>query len=661
MQECMTCLKEHLVRVQVRRALVQKWVRRVRKTSAAFAQICPQFVISSGLAELLVEWEFVVRFVVFVEPYLVAERMRNILHPVGTGLETGAVVPPIELDTLLMAEVLLLPVERLLLAVTAIERIDIGEELLGVRLLHFPGRVADDGVKAWGLTLEDIREFQFPVEEAMGNAQLADDLLRSGGGLQEVHRQWRVLQQITRPEPDGAPCVESRTKLAIGGAASKMLLIDPPALLGLVNRQVMNLLENANEVIVYADGRKLRLEEFEGFRAPGADELHQLGPNLLFPILDGVGPFVAFLGIPLFPVVINELLSILVAAIAVPSHGGVVLKPVEPATDERVAGLHLVIEEAEGQARIHGLNPEGKTGEFDGKLIQVDAIKAALYNVAAEVGAQVVVEVWIADGLGDCFIGQLGRGLCIREPNNNAGWIRHEPLVVVQAFHRCVGQESQRRQKKGAGATGRVTNLDGQDLFRLTRRIAFVGQFSKSAAGDWARKLGTSVESTGALSGVTFADQIPLTREDGAGHKAPGGLVDILVIGALFLRRRLAFRLLDQFGGLPGPARPRGEGLPVLPPGLRGVAGIRDEVFLDHDLREYIAGFRPLFWRFLFVFFSCVVGVIIAGRSLLVRHFEFLEQLGDLIRGHGIQLQEGARRLVAQVEEDDGRISFRSA
>jgi hypothetical protein len=248
-----------------------------------------------------------------------------------------------------------------------------------------------------------------------------------------------------------------------------------------------------------------------------------------------------------------------------------------------------VIQEAEGQAGIHGFDPEGKARKFDRKLIQVDAIQAALYNVAAEVGAQVVIEVWIAEGLGDGLIGQPGYGLSVREPDDDAGWIRHEPLVVVQAFHQCVGQESQCRQKKGAGATGRITDLEGQDLFRLTRRIPFVGQLSKSAAGDWARKLRTSVESTGALSGVTFADQIPLTREDGAGHKAPGGLVEIVVIGALFLWRRLAFRLLDQFGGFRRTARPRVDALPLLLPVLRGVAGIRDEVFLDYDLRRVAA------------------------------------------------------------------------
>jgi hypothetical protein len=113
--------------------------------------------------------------------------------------------------------------------------------------------------------------------------------------LQEVHWQWRVLQQITRPEPNGAPGIERLAKLAIGGAGSKMLLIDPAALLGFVDGQVMNLLENADEVIVYADRRKLLLEELEGFRAPGADDLHEFRTDLLLLVLDCLGPFVTLL------------------------------------------------------------------------------------------------------------------------------------------------------------------------------------------------------------------------------------------------------------------------------------------------------------------------------------------------------------------------------
>src|ERR1039458_1478638 len=74
--------------------------------------------------------------------------MCGVLYPVRPSLETRAVVNPIEFDSSLMAEIFRLPIERLLLAVTPIERINIGEELLGVRLLHLPRRVANDGIKS---------------------------------------------------------------------------------------------------------------------------------------------------------------------------------------------------------------------------------------------------------------------------------------------------------------------------------------------------------------------------------------------------------------------------------------------------------------------------------------------------------------------------------
>src|ERR1019366_6007477 len=110
----------------------------------------------------------------------------------------------------------------------------------------------------------------------------------------------------------------------------------------------MNLLEYADEVIVNADGRKLLLKEFESHGAPGPDKLNKLGFHLLFMFLNGMSPFVASLGLPVRSIVMNEFLSVLVAAVAVPCHGGVILKPVEPAPDERVAGLHLVVQESEG-------------------------------------------------------------------------------------------------------------------------------------------------------------------------------------------------------------------------------------------------------------------------------------------------------------------------
>src|ERR1017187_5388179 len=128
---------------------MEEGVRRVSIAAAPLAQVRPQLVVGSGLFKLLCQRKLVVRLVVLVEPYLIAKGMRRILHPVGTGFETRAVVHPIELDSSLNAKILQLPVKRLLLAVTAIERINIGEELLGVRLLHLPRRVTDDRIKSW--------------------------------------------------------------------------------------------------------------------------------------------------------------------------------------------------------------------------------------------------------------------------------------------------------------------------------------------------------------------------------------------------------------------------------------------------------------------------------------------------------------------------------
>ena len=220
----------------------------------------------------------------------------------------------------------------------------------------------------------------------------------------------------------------------------------------------------------------------------------------------------------------NESVVACIAAVAIPGHGRIVLKTVEPASDERVAGLHLVIEEAKGQTRVHGLDPEGKTAELDGELIEIDAVEAALDNVPAEIGAQIVVEVGIADGLGDGLVAQLGCGLPVREADDNASWIRLQAFVVVQAFDQRFCQEPKRGKEKRARAARRVTDLERQNFFRRARHVALVSQFAKSAARDRARKLGTGVKGAGAFSGIAFADQIPFARKDRARHQSSGRL-----------------------------------------------------------------------------------------------------------------------------------------
>ena len=140
----------------------------------------------------------------------------------------------------------------------------------------------------------------------------------------------------------------------------------------------------------------------------------------------------------------SEPVVVFVTPFTLPRHNGVVLETVEPASDERIANLHFVIEETKGQTRIHGFDPEGQATKLDGELIEIDAVEAALDDVTTEVRAQVVVEVRVADGLRDGFVGQLGCGLPVREADDNASRIRVQAFMVVQAFDQGFRQEPQR-------------------------------------------------------------------------------------------------------------------------------------------------------------------------------------------------------------------------
>ena len=92
----------------------------------------------------------------------------------------------------------------------------------------------------------------------------------------------------------------------------------------------------------------------------------------------GINVRILALGNNIFAEVFNKSVVARIAAVTFPGHGGVVLETVEPASDERVAGLHFVIEEAKGQTRVHSLDPEGETAELDGKLVEIDAAKPAV-------------------------------------------------------------------------------------------------------------------------------------------------------------------------------------------------------------------------------------------------------------------------------------------
>src|SRR5437764_10920842 len=97
----------------------------------------------------------------------VPERRADILVPVRQPLVACDVRDPTSLVVGTALKVLPLARKRVLLAVRSVQRIDVREELLGIRLLNFPRRVPDDRVETRLGVREHVREFQLPVKESV--------------------------------------------------------------------------------------------------------------------------------------------------------------------------------------------------------------------------------------------------------------------------------------------------------------------------------------------------------------------------------------------------------------------------------------------------------------------------------------------------------------
>src|ERR1019366_2943760 len=212
----------------------------------------------------------------------------------------------------------------------------------------------------------------------------------------KVHGHWRVIKLIAGPEPDGTPCIECIPEMTIGRSWPEVFLILQAPLLIVIDWHGMQLLKHTDQLILCPRRRELLFKERKGDHTSSANQLHELGLNLVFVLLDGISPFIAPWPFRRVPEVVDKLLPVLVAAVAVPGHGRIILKAIEPAADQGIAALQLVIEEAEREARVHGFDPKREAAKFNGQRIHIDAIQAALHNMATEVGSQVVIKVRIA-------------------------------------------------------------------------------------------------------------------------------------------------------------------------------------------------------------------------------------------------------------------------
>ena len=96
-----------------------------------------------------------------------------------------------------------------------------------------------------------------------------------------------------------------------------------------------------------------------------------------------------------------------VAAVPVlPGHRRVVPEAVEPRTDQGVAALHLVVEEAERQGAVHGLDPERQAAKLHRQRVEVHGVDAALHHVAAEHRLQARLEALVVRRAGDQLVGE---------------------------------------------------------------------------------------------------------------------------------------------------------------------------------------------------------------------------------------------------------------
>ena len=200
-QQRISHLKKEFVQVEVCRSLMAKRMRGVPEAGGAYACRPPSGVKLPILAMTRHNGEAILALVIFLG---IAIRARGVVHKVRLSAETSAVFEPVPLHCHRSEVFLLLP-QRVLLAVGAIERVDIREELLGDRLRDVPRRIPEDRVEPRARLAEYVRKLQLPVKET----HLGRDPFGHGTGflrwVDEGARKRSSLDLLRRPEPACTP------------------------------------------------------------------------------------------------------------------------------------------------------------------------------------------------------------------------------------------------------------------------------------------------------------------------------------------------------------------------------------------------------------------------------------------------------------------------
>src|SRR3990167_7372862 len=223
--------EEEFVEIDVGRSLMPKRVLRIgvaARTGAARSPFVVQRIVkpAAGDREALVAL------------FRISPRRCRKLHEIRLRLEIRVVVEPFPFRGI-VREVVGLFADRFLFSIGSIKRIDIREELLGVRLGDIPRRISKDRIESGPAGIEGIWKLDLPMEETLLRGDRARDRGCSLGRLMEIRRERRILERIRRPEPDGAPAVERLADRAERRASGILLAIDPRAFLVIRKRDLV--------------------------------------------------------------------------------------------------------------------------------------------------------------------------------------------------------------------------------------------------------------------------------------------------------------------------------------------------------------------------------------------------------------------------------------
>src|SRR6202034_1123161 len=93
------------------------------------------------------------------------ERLGGAPRPIRKSLEAGVILVPLVGYTWYRCEEVFLFAQGGLLVVAAVKRIELPEELMGVRFHHAPRWIADVCIEATALRSEHVGKRQFPMKE----------------------------------------------------------------------------------------------------------------------------------------------------------------------------------------------------------------------------------------------------------------------------------------------------------------------------------------------------------------------------------------------------------------------------------------------------------------------------------------------------------------